>query len=170
MGSPRVLGSTNRSKSVSRVASSTSSRCRPPPGRRQRDASTGVSSGGWRSSRMPAVMVVREKPVASATSDRPPRGKAKASVAAQCRRIRSVIVADNSLYFSRRLVTVTVVFMLSLSPHPTYCSSYFLTAPKEDEGQGLYPHRQPHHPPHDQRASHNAWIERVHSSIVFLSN
>ena len=48
-------------------------------------------SSGCRSSRRPAQMVVRDRPVASATKVTPPRSSVMASQAAQCRRIRSFI-------------------------------------------------------------------------------
>src|SRR3954468_11037315 len=126
--------------------------CRPPPRRRLRCGFTGWAVLPSRSSRMPVVMVVRDRPVAAATSDMPPRGKASASAAAHCLLIRSVIVADNRSYFSRRLATLTVVFIPPLSPPPPLCSSYFLPVPNRVSpgAYGAGEHRHPaaaHAPP-----------------------
>ena len=60
---------------------------------------------------MPEVMVVRDRPVAWETRVIPPRGRASASEAAQCRHMRSVIVEDNNANFSRKASRIPVVPM-----------------------------------------------------------
>src|SRR5262249_56367005 len=61
----------------------------------------GGESDGLRSSRTPAQMVVRDIPVAWATRVIPPRGKARASLAAHRRRIRSVMTGPSNSNFCR---------------------------------------------------------------------
>src|SRR5229473_1498958 len=52
-------------------------------------------------SRMPAWTVVRDRPVARATNDTPPKGKDLASAAAHTRRPRSSNTSPTTRYFSR---------------------------------------------------------------------
>src|SRR5229473_225966 len=52
-------------------------------------------------SRMPAWTVVRDRPVARATNDTPPKGKDLASAAAHTRRPRSSNRSPTTRYFSR---------------------------------------------------------------------
>ena len=79
-------------------------------------------------------MVVRERPVASAIRLMPPRGKAKASLAAHCRRRRSVRSGRSNSNFCR-----TAAIMVGASMDPSYhiqlhWTTYFLTAPKFSDG------------------------------------
>src|SRR5437660_1735883 len=62
-----------------------------------------------RSSRIPARMVLRDRPVARATRVMPPRGKASASLAAHCRRTLSVRAGRSCSYFCRTLAIMAGV-------------------------------------------------------------
>ena len=92
IGSPRVLGSINRSSACTNPGSVSVSRLRPPPSLRSR-AATGARGCFLRtaSSTSPLRMVLRDIPVALLTALTPPRPKVCASVAAHCRRMRSSI-------------------------------------------------------------------------------
>ena len=108
-GSPDAVGSTSPSRSASRVGSFARVLFRPPPGRRTRP--------GCRAAARPPVPVRPRSiveyaiPVARATPLMPPRPAARASVAAQIRRARSVKAGARALYFARQSRTST---------HPAY--------------------------------------------------
>ena len=86
-GSPRLVGSTSRSKSSRKLGSCSTVRFRPPPGWRMRPFA--APTAGWPNSRMPRRIVPREAPVALATAAWPPRPAADASAASTSRRTRS---------------------------------------------------------------------------------
>lgn len=86
-GAPRLVGSTNRSKSAFSVGSRAVSRLRPPPGRRTR--APRAARSGWTSSRQPAATTPRDRPVARDTWPIPPQPNTRASVPAHNRRWRS---------------------------------------------------------------------------------
>jgi hypothetical protein len=92
VGSPRVMGSTNRSSAAANSGSTSVARLRPAPGLRTRD-STGVSGSFSRasSSARPFAIVFGHIPVARLTARTPPQPYDLASAAAHCRRIRSSI-------------------------------------------------------------------------------
>ena len=85
-GSPREEGSTKASSADNNLGCVAVNRCRPPPQRRVRP--TGTASRRI-SSRNPLWIVLRDMPVALATSVGPPRPRALASAAAHKRRARS---------------------------------------------------------------------------------
>ena len=82
---------------------------RPPPGRRTRYRLRPPVVRGWSSSRNPAVIVGRDRPVARATSETPPQPSSRASAAAHCRRRRSSISGASNWYFRRSLAIVCVL-------------------------------------------------------------
>ena len=84
-GSPRVAGSTRRSRSASSVGSRSVSGRGPPPSRRTRPC----GSGGASRSFSPRPIVERASPVIAETAASPPRPAARASLAANTRRPRS---------------------------------------------------------------------------------
>ena len=86
-GSPGAVGSTNASRSASKVAAVAIARLRPAPALRLR---SGASVSPDSSARIPRWIVDREIPVARSTSAMPPWPIACASVAAHTRRDRSV--------------------------------------------------------------------------------
>src|SRR5260221_14521921 len=86
-GSPRVSGSTNRSRSSRRLASLLTVVLRPPPIRRIRPSVVPPFSC---SSLIPWLMALRESPVARETAEIPPHPIATASLAATSRRDRSL--------------------------------------------------------------------------------
>jgi hypothetical protein len=111
-GSPRVTGSTNRSKAASSAGSAVVQRFRPPPGARKR---SGMGDEGFfaraTSSRKPLRTVCGDIPVARHTASTPPQPYARASAAAHCRRIRSSIMAVSSRNFAaiRRVLAASCI-------------------------------------------------------------
>ncbi len=85
-GSPRVTGSTKRSRSSITVGSERSSGGLPPPGRLTRP---GSSTSSLSSSARPRLTVDSETPVARTTAAIPPRPAERASTATHNRRPRS---------------------------------------------------------------------------------
>src|SRR6266849_8624090 len=84
-GSPREVASRRASRSLTKVGSACSRNGRPAPACRLRWGGRSASWTAWacRSSRRPAQMVVRDRPVAWATKVAPPRWRVRASQAAQ---------------------------------------------------------------------------------------
>src|ERR1019366_2716549 len=80
--------------------------------------------------RTPAWIVLRDRPVACATSDTPPCGNACASVAAQSRRCRSSSTLRSAWYFLR--IPPTSSFCPMRKAYHTYliCTSYLCAEPK----------------------------------------
>lgn len=70
-----------------------------------------VSRTDLRSSRTPVQSVVRDRPVAWATRVRPPRGKARASLAAHWRRLRSVMTGRSNSNFYRIVAMIVEASM-----------------------------------------------------------
>src|SRR5262249_17368066 len=91
-GSPRVVDSTNSLRSVSSVGSLSVAFFRPPPARRLRVVANGSSRPHWmaRLSWIPLRIVALDIPVARVTAATPPKPNARASLAANSRRLRSV--------------------------------------------------------------------------------
>src|SRR6266702_3817318 len=77
---------------------------------------------------MPAWIVVRDRPVAWATSDTPPRGRELASAAAHKRRPRSSRRSRSTRYFFR--TTANAVPMRKAYTFLLICSSYLCAYPK----------------------------------------
>jgi hypothetical protein len=110
---------------------------RPPPGLRIR---TATASAGYArrcsSSRHPAAMVSRARPVARETAVTPPQPKAEASAAAHCRRMRSSITGDSARYFYRMH---SIVFESRMRPRSLHaqnperliCIGYFFATPNQ---------------------------------------
>src|SRR5262249_34118622 len=97
---------------------------------------TGASgcSARWRNSRRPAVMVVRDNPVAAATAETPPQPRSAASAAAHCRRVRSSITGPRASNLRRTRSMADASCMPSLLPiHPRLtsekCSGYRCASP-----------------------------------------
>src|SRR6266446_1581059 len=84
--SPRVTGSTSRSRSSLRLGSLLTLLLRPPPILRIRPSPARCPS---RSSCIPSTMTCRDSPVARATTAIPPQPSAMASLAAKSLRVRS---------------------------------------------------------------------------------
>ena len=103
-GSPNTDGSSNPSRSDSKVESPSSFLLRPPPTRRTRPVSTTLPDS---SSRIPRVIVDRDTAVARATRAIPPRPSAFASVATHSLRDRSSSAGLSALNFSRTVVEST---------------------------------------------------------------
>src|SRR5262245_64807441 len=75
-------------------------------------------------------MVVRDNPVASATSEIPPRPRLWASAAAQRRRIRSSMIGDRAWNFAWIFATVVCVFIRTTYGQGNHCPVHFASAPK----------------------------------------
>jgi hypothetical protein len=107
---------------------------RPPPALRLRPAAKRFPLRCC-NSRMPAWIVVRDKPVAWATSDIPPRGKEFASAAAHIRRPRSFRSSRSARYFFCK--TANSVPMKQEYADLLNCSSYLCAAAKvQSESSG----------------------------------
>jgi len=104
-GSPEAVGSTKLSRSSSSLGSRSAFRLRPPPDRRTRPAPGEPPSSN---SRRPRTIVEYEIPVARATIAMPPYPMARASVAAQMRRLRSVKVGARASYL-RWIVSASIL-------------------------------------------------------------
>src|SRR5262245_30421865 len=74
-------------------------------------------------------MVVRDNPVASATSEIPPRPRLWASAAAQRRRIRSSMIGDRAWNFAWIFATVVCVFIRTTYGQGNHCPVHFASAP-----------------------------------------
>src|ERR1700747_2591414 len=109
-GSPRLAGATMASRSLTSSGVLCSRRLRPPPGRRT--PPEGVSgqdaAAPARTSRIPAVMVGRDRPVASATCVTPPQPNACASTAAQRLFDRSSTSGESASNFCFSIATVVM--------------------------------------------------------------
>src|SRR5713101_5453352 len=116
-GSPRVTGSTSRSRSSLRLGSLLTLLLRPPPLRRMRPSPALV----------PWLITGRESPVARETIETPPHPIANASLAASSRRVRSFSSVATRSY--RSLISSSL-FMSHRLPHPPpLCQCYSLTTP-----------------------------------------
>src|ERR1035437_5176930 len=126
-GSPRVVGLTNASRAW-RIWGSAKG-FRPPPLLRILPPSSAFPAPLF-NSRIPAWIVLRDRPVACATSDTPPCGNACASVAAQSRRCRSSSTLRSAWYFLR--IPPTSSFCPMRKAYHTYlmCTSYLCAEPK----------------------------------------
>ena len=127
-GSPRVVGSTNRSRSARKAGSLSVVFFRPPPGRRIRSLPS-WASGVCRSSSSPWRIARRDTPVHRETREMPRDPKTWASAAATKRRNRSSRCGSSS---SKRCA---MLGSPSAIPQREYHSSfrkwysYFLTIP-----------------------------------------
>src|ERR1035437_8224510 len=128
-GSPRVVGPTNASRAW-RIWGSAKG-FRPPPLLRILPPSSAFPAPLF-NSRIPAWIVLRDRPVACATSDTPPCGNACASVAAQSRRCRSSSTLRNAWYFLR--IPPTSSFCPMREAYHTYlvCATYLCAVPKQE--------------------------------------
>src|ERR1019366_7328757 len=127
-GSPRVVGPTNAASAWKSWGSVRG--LRPPPVLRILPPSSAFPAPLF-NSRIPAWIVLRDRPVACATSDPPPCGNACASVAAQSRRCRSSSTLRSAWYFLR--IPPTSSFCPMRKAYHTYliCTSYLCAEPKE---------------------------------------
>src|SRR5215471_17779493 len=78
-------------------------------------------------------MVVRDNPVASATSEIPPRPRLWASAAAQRRRIRSSMIGDRAWNFAWIFATVVCVFIRTTYGQGNHCPVHFASAPNGEK-------------------------------------
>src|SRR6266511_651349 len=123
-GSPRSVGSTNLSRSLTSVASFSTVRLRPPPGFRIRPAADLSRSFN---SCAPTRIARRDTPVALETIEAPPRPIASASAAATQRRSFSFSIPSSSL--NRLPIVSTSAIPHKIHPDPQLCNSYFVTIP-----------------------------------------
>src|SRR5260370_26437086 len=123
-GSPRVTGSTSRSRSSLKRGSLLTLLLRPPPFLRTRPSPTLVPSC---TSLIPWMITGRESPVARETIETPPHPIANASLPASSRRVRSFSSVATRSY--RSLISSSL-FMSHRLPHlPSPCQCYSLTTP-----------------------------------------
>src|SRR5713226_9640992 len=124
-GSPRVTGSTSRSRSSLKPGSLLTLLLRPPPFLRIRPSPTLAPCC---SSLIPWLMTGRESPVARETIETPPHPIASASLAASSRRVRSFSSVATRSY---RCLTSSSLFMSHRLPYPpSLCQCYSLTTSK----------------------------------------
>src|ERR1019366_1394716 len=126
-GSPRVVGPTNAASAWKSWGSVRG--LRPPPLLRILPPSSAFPAPLF-NSRIPAWIVLRDRPVACATSDTPPCGNACASVAAQSRRCRSSSTLRSAWYFLRIPPTSSFCPMRKAYHIYLICSSYLCAVPK----------------------------------------
>src|ERR1039458_5894144 len=133
-GSPRVVGPTNAASAWKSWGSVRG--LRPPPVLRILPPSSAFPAPLF-NSRIPAWIVLRDRPVACATSDTPPCGNACASVAAQSRRCRSSSTLRSAWYFLRIPPTSSFCPMRKAYHIYLICSSYLCAVPKLPAVLGL---------------------------------
>src|ERR1035437_3756397 len=125
-GSPRVVGPTNASRAWKSWGSAKG--FRPPPLLRILPPSSAFPAPLF-NSRIPAWIVLRDRPVACATSETPPCGNACASADAQSRRCRSSSTLRNAWYFLRIPPTSSFCPMRKAYHIYLICSSYLCAVP-----------------------------------------
>src|ERR1035437_8346168 len=125
-GSPRVVGPTNAYRAWKSWGSAKG--FRPPPLLRILPPSSAFPAPLF-NSRIPAWIVLRDRPLACAPSDTPPCGNACASAAVQSRRCRSSSTLRNAWYFLRIPPTSSFCPMRKAYHIYLICSSYLCAVP-----------------------------------------
>src|ERR1039458_1512815 len=125
-GSPRVVGPTNASSAWKSWGSVRG--LGPPPLLRILPPSSAFPAPLF-NSRIPAWILLRDRPVACSSRDTPPCGNACASVAPQSRRCRSSSTLRSAWYFLR--IPPTSSFCPMRKAYHTYliCTSYLCAEP-----------------------------------------